>query len=780
MNNAIANPKVDFLLEIGVEEIPSALINNIKDSIASGIETLLSLHKLSFDKLISYGSPRRLYFEIQNLDSFSSDEEIILRGPASKIGVLDESAQIPSFTAAALSFAKKNQLTENDLYIQDGYIYAKSLKKGNTLKSILENGLAEIIKKTPGKRFMRWSDSENKFTRPIEWISSRLFSKEGGATEDIKFDFEDIHTSNVSFGHRIYGKKEFTIQDQKSYFLKLREEHIILQPEERKALIIKEANKLAEQVKGKAVLDEDLLEEICGLVESPKAILCEFSKKYLEVPSLVLKTVMKVHQRYIPIANLNNSEELTPYFIVISNNPESIAEKNIKAGNEKVIIPRFEDACFFLNEDNKISLAERLPKLARINFQVGNMQEKAERLQKMTEVLINALEKTNTNLVGSKTQSGSNYLIDANERNDIIQAALIAKSDLDTKLVFEFTELQGEIGGIYAKRQGLSETISKAISEQYMPRFAEDKEPESLGGKLIALVDKLDNIIAYFAAGKIPKGSADPFALRRQANGLLQIIIHGELKFNLEKFLEKFINLNPIFLKNSEFSADELLTKLREFLEQRLEFVFAIHHKNPAINKAVINTDKPLQNLYNRHRVIHFMNEFVENTEIGVCEQSNYGTARKRASSRLRRTNDRNVLGVHEDHEDNENAEIGVCEQSPYAEFSQAAIRVNSMAKSFKDFNKSNIKIDNSLFKEAAEQELYKELETLEPKLRKHFNTELDFSIKDLNSISSSINNFFEHVLVNDTDLKIKENRQALIYRLDEAFKNIADFSLLK
>ena len=329
-------------------------------------------------------------------------------------------------------------------------------------------------------------------------------------------------------------------------------------------------------------------------------------------------------------------------------------------------------------------------------------------------------------------------MINANERNDIIQAALIAKSDLDTKLVFEFTELQGEIGGIYAKRQGLSETISKAISEQYMPRFAEDKEPESLGGKLIALVDKLDNIIAYFAAGKIPKGSADPFALRRQANGLLQIIIHGELKFNLEEFLEKFINLNPIFLKDSECSADELLTKLREFLEQRLEFVFAIYHKNPAINKAVINTDKPLQNLYNRHRVIHFMNEFMGSAENGVTQGSHY------------------------------------------AEFSQAAIRVNSMAKSFKDFNKSNIKIDNSLFKEAAEKELYKGLETLEPKLRKHFNTELDFSLEDLSSISSSINNFFEHVLVNDTDLKIKENRQALIYRLDEAFKNIADFSLLK
>ena len=208
-------------------------------------------------------------------------EDKILAGIEDFLTLIEQIKQY-GFLNSELELAKKNQLTENDLYIQDGYIYAKSLKKGNTLKSILENGLAEIIKKTPGKRFMRWSDSENKFTRPIEWISSRLFSKEGGATEDIKFDFEDIHTSNVSFGHRIYGKKEFTIQDQKSYFLKLKEEHIILQPEERKALIIKEANKLAEQVKGKAILDDDLLEEICGLVESPKAILCEFSKKYLE------------------------------------------------------------------------------------------------------------------------------------------------------------------------------------------------------------------------------------------------------------------------------------------------------------------------------------------------------------------------------------------------------------------------------------------------------------------------------------------------------------------
>ncbi|MFM7458859.1 MAG: glycine--tRNA ligase subunit beta [bacterium] len=740
--------KLDFFLEIGVEEIPSSLINEIKNFIESGIQNLLKAEKLDYSNSVSYGSARRLFFEINGLSQENQDEEIILRGPAEKIGVEIAADGSKAFTKVAEGFAKKNNLLLNDLYIENGYLYAKSYIKGKSLKSILETSLSEIIAKTPGKRFMRWSDNENKFTRPIEWISCFIVNPETKFREEINFNFENISSAPFSYGLRIYGKKSFTFNSSEEYFQALKAENIILKTDERKASIISQAEKLAASVNGIAILDEELLEEICGLIESPKAVLCEFSAKYLEVPSLILKTVMKVHQRYIPIAKASEPDSLSHYFIVISNNPEVRAEKNIKAGNEKVIIPRFEDARFFLNEDNKISLADRLPRLAKINFQVGNMQEKAERLQKMTKILIEILESTNIDLNKSGIQPSSSYgslaeqtnsrlLIDTNEKNEIIQAALIAKSDLDTKLVFEFTELQGEIGGIYAKRQGLSETISKAISEQYMPRFAEDKEPESLGGKLIALVDKLDNIIAYFAAGKIPKGSADPFALRRQANGLLQIIIHGELRFNLEEFLEKFINLNPIFLKNSEFSADELFTKLREFLEQRLEFVFGIYHKNPTINKAVISTDRPLQNLYNRHKIIHFMNEFMGNAEIGVCESS-------------------------------------------YAEFSQSAIRVNNMAKSFKDFNKSNIKIDNTLFKEAAEKELYKGLETLEPKLRKHFNTELDFSIEDLSSISSSINNFFEHVLVNDSDLKIKENRQALIYRLDEAFKNIADFSLLK
>lgn len=714
--------KADFILEIGVEEIPSTLIKSIKESISSGIKELLDSNKLNYQAIISHGSPRRLYFEVQNLDLSSDDEEILLRGPATKIALTEGSkAENPSFTQAALSFAKKNDLSEQDLYIQDGYVFAKSLKKGRATSTLLEENLAEIIKKTPGKRFMRWSNTENKFTRPIEWISAKLLSinentKLPEESLELNFNFEDIESSSQSFGHRIYGKRSFNIQDQKSYFTRLKEEHILLQEEERKEFIEKEANRLAQTVNGIADLDNDLLNEICGLVESPRAVLCEFSPSYLEVPALILKTVMKVHQRYIPIMNAEDTELLSNYFIVISNNPEAIAEDNIKAGNEKVIIPRFEDARFFLNEDNKTLLENRIIRLNRINFQVGNMQEKAERLQRMTEVLMTELEKNHTD-----------ELFTGKDKENITKAALLAKADLDTHLVFEFTELQGEIGGIYATRQGLDADIAKAISEQYMPRFAEDKEPESLGGKLIAIIDKLDNILAYFSAGKIPKGSADPFALRRQANGLLQIIVHSELKFDLEKFINDFIELNPCFLKDSEFSKDELLSKTLEFLKQRLEFVFAIHHPNLEINKAVLRSKNPLKNLFHLHKVIHLLGEFQGSQD--------------------------------------------------YENFIQAVTRINNMAKSIMP-NESQSKIEPSLFKEEAENKLYNLAKDLELKSEKNFRA-LGFATNDLSEASPIINEFFDKVLVNDPDPAIKTNRQNLILSLNTILGTIAVFSEL-
>ena len=723
--------KCHFLLEIGVEEIPSALIEGIADYIEDEIKKVLQENKLSFKESIKLNSPRRLFFEVKELDSASADEELILRGPPEKIAVEEKDGE-KKFTQAALGFAKKNDLAEKDLEIKDGYVYASTIRKGKASKEILEAEIPEIIKKTPGKRFMRWADTDAKFTRPIEWINASLINAKSLKKELVEISFEDIKSSDLSFGHRIYGKNSFQVSDQKDYLAKLAEESIILDPQERKNYIRKASTQLAETVKGVPLIDADLLDEICGLVESPKAILCEFSKDYLEVPGLVLSTVMKVHQRYIPVASEDNHEELLPYFIVISNNPEASAEENIKKGNEKVIIPRFEDAMFFLKEDNKIKLDERLSRLEKINFQVGNMKEKAYRLEKLAEIFITELK--------SKEQKVE---IDQSFENSCKQAAKLAKCDLDTQLVFEFTELQGEIGGIYAARQSYPSDVAKAISEHYRPRFANDEEPESLAGKVIAIVDKLDNLIANFAIGKVPKGSADPFALRRQANGLLGIIVHSQLNIDLENLIKTIIHSNPIYVETNNKIADEgkekkfkklttedLCETTISFLEQRLDFVFAIYHSKSHINKAVIETNSPLKKLQFMHNSIHLLSGFEENSD--------------------------------------------------YANFTQAAARLASMTASFKDFSEEDLSINDSLLKDESETELKKLTDKLSKILVNDYKLEISFSEKDLTGAIATINKFFDNVLVNDEDAAIKKNRQNLVYNLNKLFAEIADFGQLK
>ena len=723
--------KSNFLLEIGVEEIPSALIEGIADYIEGEIKKVLVENKLNFKESTKLNSPRRLFFEVKELDSFSADEELILRGPPEKIAVEEKDGE-KSFTQAALGFAKKNNLEEKDLEIKEGYVYASTIKKGKATKEILEQEVPQILKRTPGKRFMRWADTDAKFTRPIEWISASLLNNESLETELVNIDFEDIKSSDLSFGHRIYGKNSFKISDQKNYLEELAKENIILDPQERKNYIRKAASKLAETVKGIPLIDSDLIEEICGLVESPKAILCEFSKDYLEVPGLVLSTVMKVHQRYIPVASESNHEELLPYFIVISNNPEASAEENIKKGNEKVIIPRFEDAMFFLKEDNKIKLEERLNRLEKINFQVSNMKEKACRLEKLAEIFLTELK--------SKEQK---FTIDSNLEESTKEAAKLAKCDLDTQLVFEFTELQGEIGGIYAKRQGYSNDVAKAISDHYKPRFANDEEPETLAGKILSIVDKLDTLIANFAIGKVPKGSADPFALRRQANGLLGILVHSQLNIDLEALIRTIIHSNPVYIETNnkiaketkdkkfkKLNAEELSETTIKFLEQRLEFVFAIYHSKTHINKAVLETESPLKKLQFMHKSIHMLSTFEERSE--------------------------------------------------YAEFTQAAARLSSMTASFKDFTNEDLSINSNIIKDESETELKELTEKLEKLLVNDYKLEINFNENDLAGSISSINKFFDNVLVNDEDSAIKKNRQNLVYNLNKLFSNIADFSQLK
>ncbi len=582
----------DFLFELGTEELPSGQIKNIADYFSSELKKILDFNEISFESIKSLYTPRRIVTLIKNINLQVQDKEVEIKGPPEKIA----KAQDGSLTQAGLGFLKKNNAQEKDSTFKDGYIYLKTVVAGRNTANLIETHLPEIIKNTPGVRFMRWSNSEAKFARPPQWICAIL------ADKVLDFKFENIKSSNKSYGHRFLGPEEFTVKDFDQFVKQLEKQGVTLDQDQRKEKIISESKAMAESIGTEVMFDDDLLDEISLITENPSPILCDFDPRFLEIPECVLTTVMIKHQRYLP---LKRDGKLTEQFITISNNPLEKAQQNIKEGNEKVIVPRFKDAEFFVEEDNKISLQERVEKLTRLNFLKGSMLQKAKRLQKISEYIAKEI---------SKTLAGNPEVKDTIELKDLEQASLLAKADLSTNLVFEFTELQGEIGGIYAAKQGLNINIQSSIAQHYMPRFANDKHPSTLGGKIISISDKIDNIICSFALGKIPSGSADPFALRRQANGLLEIIVESRLILDLEALI-KFI----CKLQEDEFGTGEVITKIKgrgedrkevkinelnwndtdkqviNFLESRLEFVFEQRHKNKGINKSVLSLENALK-----------------------------------------------------------------------------------------------------------------------------------------------------------------------------------------
>lgn len=731
-----------FIFELGCEELPAGQIVNISNHIKDGIIGAISSANIKLGDTKVLYTPRRLYFQIDDivLDALDQIEEI--KGPPENISK-DASGKL---TQAALGFAKKNNLQEQDLYFQDGYLYARKTSKGQTAKSILEKSIPEIVASTPGVRFMRWGHGEVKFARPLQWIVAFLMSSKG-EKQILDFAIEGLKAGDISYGHRFLGPQAITVSEPSAYFKQLEAQGVIIDFEQRKRTIVDKANALAKSIGGKVVFDETLLAEVCLITENPNPILCNFDQKFLAIPDCVLKTVMIHHQRYLPIEcdsvdSYCSEHKLMPCFIAVSNNPLEKAKANIKAGNEKVIVPRFKDAEFFVTEDMKLSLEERLEKLRKLNFLKGTMLVKAERLQKITDFIITELDR----YFHTNPHKGPQDKLDPESKAAIKQAALLSKCDLSTNLVFEFTELQGEIGGVYAAKAGLSDVIVKAISDHYKPRFAGDEIPSTIGGKIIAIADKIDNIVCSFALGKIPSGSADPFALRRQANGFLEIILHSHLVLDISALVDHVCKL-----QEAEFGSGEIVTKIKgrgkdrqevqvaelnwngtaeevkEFLKQRLEFVFELCHKNKEINRAVIAHGDPLSDLNKRHMMVHLL------------------------------------YGIKERPDD-------------YKLFVEAASRVINIARAETN---ANTKIDKELFEGEYEQKFYEAIQNLTVTERQNYAYEPILSTQQVLKLVKPINEFFDNVLVNAEREEIRRNRKALVAYASSLLNEIGDFSLL-
>lgn len=733
----------NFILEIGVEELPAKLLAPISNHIKNELENLLKENELSFKTIDLEYTPRRLFFEVHELSEGTEAKDVEIKGPPAKVAIQDG-----KFSQAALGFAKKNNIAEKDLIEKDGYVYGKAHVPGLSTKGLLEQKLGGIISNTPGERFMRWGYSEIKFSRPLQWILSVLFDDKG--SEIVEFAIEvpeamqdgvtdhssKLKSSNKSSGHRFLSPEAFSVNNSKEYFAELAKRSVNLNINERKEAIMAKTQELAKSVGGTARINEDLLEEVLGLIETPFPVLCKFDESFLELPGCVSITAMEEHQRYFPILK---EGELLPYFVTVSNNPLPDAQQNIKEGNEKVIIPRLKDAEFFFNEDNKIKLEERLDKLSQINFQSGTMRQKAERIQEISKYI--AYELSTTYDLNPEKAEGEK--LDKSTREDIAKAALLAKTDLTSQMVFEFTELQGEIGGIYAAKQGYSQTIAKAIEEQYMPRFAGDKLPGNIGAKIISIADRIDNLVTIFALGKIPKGSSDPFALRRQANGLLEILIHCHLILNLDKLVDFAIDTAEAQLKQGKmikkskgkgenkktFEVPELdwasaRSNVKDFLKERMEFVFEFNHKNTTVNKAVLATGNSLADPNKKHMMIHFVSE----------------------------------LG----------SEAG------FDKFAEAANRIMKIGnKELGDI------VDPNKFVNDSEKELFETLKKLDKLHHLKIVNDVPLSSEEVFVVTEPINSFFDNVMVNDENEDLKKNRHALVNQASSLLEEIADFTMI-
>lgn len=501
----------DFLLELGFEELPARFIDSALKQLSEAITSRLTQERLSFGEVRLFSTPRRLAVLIEGLQEKQDDMVEEIKGPPVSIARDAEG----NLTKAGLGFLRSQQVDEQAIIVksfQGGeYLYVRKEVQGQETYALLKPVLEDIIAHLGFPKNMRWGDYDLRYARPLRWIVA-LFG-----TRVIPVEVGPIKAGQVSFGHRQLSAGPITIEQPSDYPAALKENYVIADTEERVTDIWQQIQRLAQEHQATVQEDQRLLKEVANLVEYPTAFVGELSKQFLDVPSEVLITSMKEHQRYFP---LHDSEgRLKACFIGVRNGADNHLDLVVK-GNEKVLAARLADAKFFYDEDLRTELADHLPRLDQVVFQekLGTMGDKVRRLEKLTAAL--------TELLGH-----------AEHLDTALRTARLAKCDLVTQMVYEFPELQGVMGEKYALAQGEEAAVAAGIREHYMPRFAGDAVPTTIEGTLVSLADKLDTLVGYFALGKIPTGSQDPFALRRQAQGVVQILRQGGYLVSIEKLV---------------------------------------------------------------------------------------------------------------------------------------------------------------------------------------------------------------------------------------------------
>lgn len=549
--------KRDLLFEIGTEEIPAHVMPHLLEDLAQLAETMLKEHRLSYEKVRTLGTPRRAALIVTGLAERQEDVNTETRGPS--VAIAFDADGNP--TKAGAGFARGQGVDPSALIQRDGYVYASVHESGAATAELLTSLLPDLVRAIPLPNSMRWGDLDFRFIRPVRWFVALY------GTEIVPFTLAGVTSGNHSRGHRTLAPADFVITSAADYEAACEKAYIIVDPERRRAMICEQITETAKACGGTAEITPDLLEEVLYLVEYPTALSGSFEEKYLALPAEAVITPMRDHQRYFPVKAADGS--LLPAFITVRNGGKAHLDV-VAHGNERVLRARLADAQFFFDEDRKKSLAEHREKLKTVVFQrgLGSMYEKTERLMALTTAIVEEM---------AEGDADDAALADAR------RAAELSKADLVTGMVTEFTELQGIMGREYALLDGEDPAVARAIDEQYMPRFAGDELPQTPLGVALSVADKIDNIVGTFSQGRIPTGSQDPFGLRRQALGLVLMLIEQESTMLLSDLVDEACDLYDL----EEFR-DKMQVYVADFIRLRLKNVLSERGVRYDVQEAVL------------------------------------------------------------------------------------------------------------------------------------------------------------------------------------------------
>ncbi len=681
----------ELLLEIGTEEIPAAFLPKAIRDIDDIIRRELSNKRIQHDEIKAMATPRRLCLCVHDVASRQEDQIIEKVGPAKRVA-FDENGNP---TKAAVGFAAGQGISVSELEVattdKGEYICARKKIAGQDTMALLPDIMTKFIASIPFRKSMRWSNLQIRFARPIHWILAVY----GG--EIIPFTIGNIESGDRSYGHRFMSTKSFKVKKMKDYVTNCQKHFVIVDPEERKRIILGEAEKAASAVEGKIFYTEELLETITYLVEYPTAVCGSFDKDYLKLPKEVLTTSMISHQKYFPV--VDDKGRLLPYFITI-NNTLARDPQIVTRGNEKVIRARLADAKFFFEEDQKTSLDQHFEKLRQVVFhtQLGTSYEK---VMHMRELALYITEQINPSL-----------------KDTVARTAVLAKADLETQMVCEFTELQGIMGREYALIAGENPVVAKAIYEHYLPTAAGGDLPETDEGAIVSIADKLDTIVGFFGVNLIPTGTADPYALRRQAIGIINIMINKRYPLNLTVLIDKSVSILNGKIKRAP---EEIKANVIEFFKGRLENLLTSQGHPYDVVDAVLETG--VTDIVRSLKKIEAMETF-----------------------------------------------------KSHVDFEPLAIAFKRVGNIIKDFR--NGSIDPTKFESEEERSLHGAFLHSKGKVLKHIEGDDYLSaLVELATLRKPVDDFFNNVLVMAKDDAVRFNRLSLLEEISGTFHLIADFS---